>query len=453
MAGNLPSMFRQLNETIGQSPLADRDNQGVQGMAPSPLDNINPTMRQFVQGAAKATGIPGDYTTSRQKVQQGNDSMGSAMQSQDPVMLMEAASLLFQQGRPNEGAALVQRADEIKAKQDELKLQTQKEEQDVKDLETAINLAITNKDADWVRMLKTGQIKPEYYFQHLRDTSTESATQRIKRENEPKTTGKYQKIGDALYHIPGDGGPPVLAVGKGETSKDWEVWKDEKGRILGSRRLDKKTGDQYFLNTDNEPVNPEKMPNPESEDLTESQRIAKLNENTLALTNIKKIKENLDSGYSTGKGGSPFLNRVWVHYTKGMAFTSAGGAESLLKPLKAKLTLDALIGVKAAGTTLGQITKPEFEMLQSSLFDMDQSSPEFADTLDRYEAMITRFNDFLTSGNEYDLVDWNSKTSGNFLRQIGGSVKATDDGVLWVKLGPGDDYVQTNQQKKKKREE
>jgi hypothetical protein len=165
MAGNLPSMFGQLNQAISNSPILDRDNQGVRGMPSSPMDNMNPLMRQFSQGLGKAMGdTKGDYTTSQDKMRLSNSQAASAVTSQDPRMLTEAAGLMIKQGRIREGQELMQRADRITNSDVAVLEEGQADIDDQAARTQAIEIAKDEQDDLWVRYLQTGdRTAAEYY--------------------------------------------------------------------------------------------------------------------------------------------------------------------------------------------------------------------------------------------------------------------------------------------------
>ena len=165
MAGNLPSMFGQLNQAINNSPILDRDNQGVRGMPSSPMDNMNPLLRQFSQGLGKAMGdTKGDYTTSQDKMRLSNSQAASAVTSQDPRMLREAAGLMIKQGRIREGQELMQRADSITNSNVALLEDGQADIDEQFARTQAIEIAKDEKDDLWVRYLRTGdRTAAEYY--------------------------------------------------------------------------------------------------------------------------------------------------------------------------------------------------------------------------------------------------------------------------------------------------
>ena len=165
MAGNLPSMFGQLNQAINNSPILDQDNQGVRGMPSSPMDNMNPLLRQFSQGLGKAMGdTKGDYTTSQDKMRLSNSQAASAVTSQDPRMLREAAGLMIKQGRIREGQELMQRADSITNSNVALLEDGQADIDEQFARTQAIESAKDEKDDLWVRYVRTGdRTAAEYY--------------------------------------------------------------------------------------------------------------------------------------------------------------------------------------------------------------------------------------------------------------------------------------------------
>jgi hypothetical protein len=165
MAGNLPSMFGQLNQAISNSPILDKDNQGVRGMPSSPMDNMNPLLRQFTQGMGKVLGdTKGDYTTSQDKMRLSNSQAASAVTSQDPRMLREAAGLMIKQGRIREGQELMERADSVTSSNQALLEEGQGDIDDQAARTQAIEIAKDEQDDLWVRYLQTGnRTAAEYY--------------------------------------------------------------------------------------------------------------------------------------------------------------------------------------------------------------------------------------------------------------------------------------------------
>ena len=97
---NLTGMFQQLNNTIKETPLASRGPGTPAGMPYNPMDNVNPMMQQFAQGVGNMAGFdPEANRTSAQNMTISNTEASSAMESEDPQMLLQAASLMMKQGR------------------------------------------------------------------------------------------------------------------------------------------------------------------------------------------------------------------------------------------------------------------------------------------------------------------------------------------------------------------
>jgi len=129
------------------------------------MDNMNPLMRQFSQGLGKAMGdTKGDYTTSQDKMRLSNSQAASAVTSQDPRMLREAAGLMIKQGRTREGQELMERADSITNSNVAVLEEGQADIDDQAARTQAIEIAKDEKDDLWVRYLQTGdRTAAEYY--------------------------------------------------------------------------------------------------------------------------------------------------------------------------------------------------------------------------------------------------------------------------------------------------
>lgn len=196
MAGNLPSMFGQLNQAISTSPLGDRDNQGVRGMPSSPMDNMNPLMRQFSQGLGKAMGdTKGDYTTSQDKMKLSNSQAASAVTSQDPRMLREAAGLMIKQGRIQQGQKLMERADSITNSNQAVLAEGQEEIDEQAARSQATIIAMDENDDLWVRYLRTGdRTAAEYYA--WKDKQSENLQKENLYRSRPLSRGRGGSGGD-----------------------------------------------------------------------------------------------------------------------------------------------------------------------------------------------------------------------------------------------------------------
>jgi len=177
-------MFKQLNDSISQSPLAAKDDQRVAGMPAGNLDNVNPFMRMAAQGVGNLVGTdPALLQTSRQKAQISNKQAADALGSKNPNALISAAQLMMQQGRTAEAQQLMQRAQAMKQSQnnllDEKNQEIQQGLQETKDQQTkrkALSLSIQNQHPTWSSMLKTGDVPAQAYYDYLAEkTEAEDA--------------------------------------------------------------------------------------------------------------------------------------------------------------------------------------------------------------------------------------------------------------------------------------
>ena len=402
MANNLPSMFQQLRGSIRNHPSNSRNNQGVEGMPESPMDNMNPLIRQFSQGTgnimnnmseAVPGGFQGDYQTSQQKATAGNQAVADAMDSDDPQMLMKAAALMMQQGNTAAAQRLTERADRIRAAGKTLLEEGQAEIEagasragEQKDLKNAIGLSIRNKDKDWTDMLKTGAVEPSEYFKHLSEISTHGGKKKAEKDLEGTTASNRYSVewkGDKWWKIDSLGiEPPAVAAAPKDSQKDRYKYEKRDG------------GDYLKIDTwsEKEPevVNFGAPPNTKAAGaelkLTTSRQIAR----------VEKLLS------------TPVNN--WVAFaTKGIDPMQAGSNQTLLDEVIANLTLDKLVALKLTGATLGQITKVEFEALGNALTSLNQADPRYLDKLREYKALLIRARTFSITGNELDLVDLNDE--------------------------------------------
>ncbi len=125
---------------------------------------------------------------------------------------------------------------------------------------------------------------------------------------------------------------------------------------------------------------------PESQEAKVSQAEA-LNELTSRTKDIKDVigeTKKLISGYTTGYGS--FLSVL--------PLTEAKTLQNNLDSIKANLSLSQLTALKEASKTgasgLGQVTRNEFEALQSTIAKLDPQSKSFADDLDKVDKTYTR---------------------------------------------------------------
>jgi len=125
---------------------------------------------------------------------------------------------------------------------------------------------------------------------------------------------------------------------------------------------------------------------PQSQEAKVSQAEA-LNELTSRTKDIKDVigeTKKLISGYTTGYGS--FLSVL--------PLTDAKTLQNNLESIKANLSLSQLTALKEASKTgasgLGQVTRNEFEALQSTIAKLDPQSKSFADDLDKVDKTYSR---------------------------------------------------------------
>jgi len=125
---------------------------------------------------------------------------------------------------------------------------------------------------------------------------------------------------------------------------------------------------------------------PESQEAKVSQAEA-LNELTSRTKDIRDVigdTKKLISGYTTGYGS--FLSVL--------PLTDAKTLQNNLESIKANLSLSQLTALKEASKTgasgLGQVTRNEFDALQSTIAKLDPQSKTFADDLDKVDKTYAR---------------------------------------------------------------
>ena len=125
---------------------------------------------------------------------------------------------------------------------------------------------------------------------------------------------------------------------------------------------------------------------PGSQELQVSQAEA-LNELTSRTKDIKDVigeTKKLISGYTTGYGS----------FLSALPLTDAKTLQNNLESIKANLSLSQLTALKEASKTgasgLGQVTRNEFEALQSTIAKLDPQSKTFADDLDKVDKTYSR---------------------------------------------------------------
>jgi len=125
---------------------------------------------------------------------------------------------------------------------------------------------------------------------------------------------------------------------------------------------------------------------PQSQEAQVSQAEA-LNELTSRTKDIRNVigeTKKLISGYTTGYGS--FLSVL--------PLTDAKTLQNNLESIKANLSLSQLTALKEASKTgasgLGQVTRNEFDALQSTIAKLDPQSKSFADDLDKIDKTYAR---------------------------------------------------------------
>ena len=172
---SIQGMFQQLNQTLDNQDPSRGFDESIPGMTPSPLDKVNPLIRNMMRSGAGVLGIGGDYLSSPEKAQISNQQAGQAIQSQDPKALMAAGQLLMSQGRQSEAIQLITMGQQVQAKQNALLEQGQKEieanvekAKEEKARSMAKRLATTKGDDVAVKGLESGLITPTDYFTSMR---------------------------------------------------------------------------------------------------------------------------------------------------------------------------------------------------------------------------------------------------------------------------------------------
>ena len=125
---------------------------------------------------------------------------------------------------------------------------------------------------------------------------------------------------------------------------------------------------------------------PQSQEAQVSQAEA-LNELTSRTKDVRNVigeTKKLISGYTTGYGS----------LLSGLPLTDAKTLQNNLDSIKANLSLSQLTALKEASKTgasgLGQVTRNEFDALQSTIAKLDPQSKTFADDLDKVDKTYAR---------------------------------------------------------------
>jgi len=125
---------------------------------------------------------------------------------------------------------------------------------------------------------------------------------------------------------------------------------------------------------------------PQSQEAQVSQAEA-LNELTSRTKDVRDVigeTKKLISGYTTGYGS----------FLSALPLTDAKTLQNNLESIKANLSLSQLTALKEASKTgasgLGQVTRNEFDALQSTIAKLDPQSKTFADDLDKVDKTYAR---------------------------------------------------------------
>jgi hypothetical protein len=125
---------------------------------------------------------------------------------------------------------------------------------------------------------------------------------------------------------------------------------------------------------------------PQSQEAKVSQAEA-LNELTSRTKDVRDVigeTKKLISGYTTGYGS----------FLSALPLTDAKTLQNNLESIKANLSLSQLTALKEASKTgasgLGQVTRNEFDALQSTIAKLDPQSKTFADDLDKVDKTYAR---------------------------------------------------------------
>ena len=158
---------------------------------------------------------------------------------------------------------------------------------------------------------------------------------------------------------------------------------------------------------------------------------------------LQKIDEALtlwDSGWSMGFGEGGKAASQWA---TGNLWGDAKEINSILGFIKANLTFDKLVEIKAQGSTLGQITEKEFEALGASLQNLNPESQEFGRALKEYAALVKRQQTATHTGRPEEMVNWSSPYAAN---AVGGSIRVDPETLrIEVKTSPNADWYLTTQ--------
>ena len=125
-------------------------------------------------------------------------------------------------------------------------------------------------------------------------------------------------------------------------------------------------------------------PQSQEQQVSQAEALNELKNRTLDVKNVIGDTKKLISGYTTGYGS--FLSVL--------PLTDAKTLQNNLESIKANLSLSQLTALKEASKTgasgLGQVTRNEFDALQSTIAKLDPQSKTFADDLDKVDKTYAR---------------------------------------------------------------
>jgi hypothetical protein len=388
---DLSGMFRDLNSTINQHPLAQQYDASVPGMAPSPMDKINPLLRNMLQGGTRALGGTGDFATSQEKQSTANATYGEAVTNQDPKALRAAAGILVKQGRIAEAQQALAMADQIQQKRNALL----DKEQEVIDAQTekaklqgmAMKLSMNVKDPSLKEGLRSGAIDPKEY---------------IKASYEAKLKQKPVVVAEGSLVIMPDG----------STQKNEKVDKLETKVLTGKegspdRLINSKTG-AVIATFGEEGSSDEKMVGIVS-------KLGGVRSHIQNAQKMYKASPNLAGGVGSAVFGS-------------YPTTEAKSLLNAVKTIQANLGFDALTELKKNGGTLGQIAVAELEALKSTLETLDPQDSRFGEQLERLDKAYGIAIDIAAGNNPIDAIDWSNPVYDGIRTTVGGDTYVRLDG-------------------------
>ena len=393
---NISGMFQQFNNTLDNLPSAQRYDESIPGMTPSPLDKTNPLIRNMIRSGAGMLGMDQEpYLSSPEKAQISNVQMGSAVKSQDPKELMAAGQVLMSQGRTAEAIQMITMGQEIQTRQNAA---MEKEAAAMDDRVKAakkdkmrMSMAQIEKDPQIKEMIMSGAVDPEEY-----------AASKVK----ARTSQKPVVVGAGGMVIMPDGTTkynPKDAPEKGAETTKLVKHKD------GSSTLIYDKGDRAGE------VIKEFGVNQQDDADTSLAKLVKYGGVKAYVT--KAINTLKDNPLSTGGWGSFAFSKL--------PYSQARALEEQLLLIKSNVGFDALTDLKAQGGNLGQIAIMELQALQGSLVGLDPLSPNLQDNLKELEDYYERAMRLEAGEDMMSVIDWSrdqykpfvvSGPSGNFAR-------------------------------------